>query len=112
MDVRGLGLIAKVIVAVLVQMADLERNRIKERYEAGRAAAKASLAETGMTHEEKKSLGRPDAGDKAAIVAWRRKTGNYCGGGGLEIFRRYRNLILLVLTTNHELIFPIDFCSI
>lgn len=76
-DVRGLGPIAKgigeVIVAVLAQMADLERNRIKERCEAGRAAAKASLAATGMTHRGKRSLGRPEAGDRAAIVAWRRE---------------------------------------
>ncbi len=75
-DVRGLGLIGRgvgeLVVAVLAQMADMERNRIRERCEVGRAAAKASLATTGMTHRGKKSLGRPEAGDRAAIVAWRK----------------------------------------
>ncbi len=75
-DVRGLGPIGRgvgeLVVAVLAQMADMERNRIKERCDAGRLAAKASLAATGMTHRGKRSLGRPEVGDKAAIVAWRR----------------------------------------
>lgn len=75
-DVRGLGPIGRgvgeLVVAVLAQMADMERTRIKERCEAGRAAARASLAATGMTHKGKRSLGRPEAGDKAAIVAWRK----------------------------------------
>ena len=43
-DVRGLGPISgdagKIIVAVLAQMAEIERNRIRERCEAGRAAAR------------------------------------------------------------------------
>ncbi len=76
-DVKGLGPIGRgvgeLVVAVLAQMADMERNRIRERCEAGRAAAKASLAATGVTHRGKKSLGRPEAGDRAAIVAWRRE---------------------------------------
>src|SRR5699024_6904228 len=75
-DVRGLGPIGRgvgeLVVAVLAQMADMERNRIKERCNAGRVAARASLAATGMTHKGKKSLGRPEAGDKAAIAAWRK----------------------------------------
>lgn len=74
-DVKGLGPIGRgvgeLVVAVLAQIADMERNRIKERCEAGRSVAKASLAATGMTHRGKKSLGRPEAGDRAAIVAWR-----------------------------------------
>jgi putative DNA-invertase from lambdoid prophage Rac len=75
-DVVGLGPIAKgvgeLVVAVLAQIADMERARIKERCEAGRAAAKASLAATGKTHRGKVSLGRPFAADSAAVVQWRR----------------------------------------
>lgn len=76
-DVKGLGPIGRgvgeLVVAVLAQMADMERGRIKERCDAGRAAAKASLATTGMTHRGKKGLGRPEAGDRTAIVAWRKE---------------------------------------
>ncbi|MBK2451875.1 recombinase family protein, partial [Escherichia coli] len=74
-DVLGLGPIGKgigeLIVAVLAQMADLERNRIKERCEAGRAAARASLSTTGKTHRGKVSLGRPFAADPASVREWR-----------------------------------------
>lgn len=76
-DVLGLGPIGKgvgeLIVAVLAQMADLERNRIKERCDAGRAAARASLSETGETHRGKVSLGRPFAADAGKVRAWRRE---------------------------------------
>lgn len=75
-DVRGLGLISKgvgeLIVAVLAQVADMERNRIIERCESGRAAARASLAATGKTHRGKASLGRPKAADPVEVVKWRR----------------------------------------
>ena len=78
-DVRGLGPIAgdagKLIVAVLAQMAEIERNRIKERCEAGREAARASLRATGRTHRGKVSLGRPRAADGPEVVAWRRANG-------------------------------------
>jgi putative DNA-invertase from lambdoid prophage Rac len=78
-DVVGLGPIAKgvgeLVVAVLAQIADMERARIKERCEAGRAAAKASLAATGKTHRGKVSLGRPFAADSAAVVQWRKANG-------------------------------------
>lgn len=78
-DVRGLGAIGRgvgeLIVAVLAQMADMERARIKERCDAGRAAAKASLAATGKTHRGKPSLGRPVAGDRSAVIAWRKVNG-------------------------------------
>lgn len=74
-DVRGLGPIAgdagKLIVAVLAQMAEIERNRIKERCDAGRAAARAALEATGRTHRGKVSLGRPRAADRDQVVAWR-----------------------------------------
>lgn len=78
-DVRGLGPIGKgvgeLIVAVLAQIADMERVRIKERCDAGREAAKASLAATGKTHRGKASLGRPMAGDKSTVAAWRKENG-------------------------------------
>lgn len=78
-DVQGLGPIAKgvgeLVVAVLAQIADMERARIKERCEAGRAAAKASLAANGKTHRGKASLGRPFAADAAAVAQWRKHHG-------------------------------------
>ncbi len=78
-DVRGLGVIAgdagKIIVAVLAQMAEIERNRIRERCEAGRVAARKSLEATGKTHRGKVSLGRPVAADGAQVAAWRRENG-------------------------------------
>lgn len=78
-DVRGLGPIGRgvgeLVVAVLAQMADMERQRIKERCDAGRAAAKASLALTGKTHRGKASLGRPVAQDREAVRAWRHDNG-------------------------------------
>lgn len=75
-DVLGLGPIGKgvgeLIVAVLAQIADMERNRIKERCDAGREAARASLAATGRTHRGKVSLGRPFAADAAHVAQWRK----------------------------------------
>ncbi|TCM18162.1 putative DNA-invertase from lambdoid prophage Rac [Novosphingobium sp. PhB165] len=75
-EVLGLGAIAKgvgeLIVAVLAQIADMERNRIKERCDAGREAARASLEATGKTHRGKVSLGRPFAADAAHVAQWRR----------------------------------------
>jgi putative DNA-invertase from lambdoid prophage Rac len=76
LDVRGLGAIGRgvgeLIVAVLAQMADMERHRIRERCESGRAAARASLEATGQTHRGKASLGRPKAAPPSEVVAWRR----------------------------------------
>lgn len=75
-DVLGLGPIGKgvgeLIVAVLAQIADMERQRIKERCDAGRTAARASLASTGKTHKGKAGLGRPMAADRSEVVAWRK----------------------------------------
>ena len=72
---RGLGLIAKgvgeLIVAVLAQIAEMERERIRERTSNGRDVAKASLAATGKTHRGKDSLGRPTKGEASAVRAWR-----------------------------------------
>ena len=62
-EVHGLGRIARgvgeLILAVLAQVADMERRRIQERTEAGRAKARASLEQTGKTHRGKASMGRP-----------------------------------------------------
>jgi putative DNA-invertase from lambdoid prophage Rac len=77
LDVRGLGPIGRgvgeLIVAVLAQMADMERQRIKERCESGRQAARAALEATGRTHRGKESLGRPKTADAAEVAAWRRE---------------------------------------
>lgn len=78
-DVKGLGAIGRgvgeLIVAVLAQIADMERQRIVERCEAGRDAARASLAATGRTHRGKASLGRPMASDREAVIKWRKENG-------------------------------------
>jgi putative DNA-invertase from lambdoid prophage Rac len=75
LDVRGLGAIGRgvgeLIVAVLAQIADMERQRIRERCESGREVARASLRETGRTHRGKSSLGRPKAADANEVAAWR-----------------------------------------
>lgn len=76
-DVLGLGPIGKgvgeLIVAVLAQIADMERGRIKERCDAGRSAARASLEATGRTHRGKASMGRPKAADAATVALWRKE---------------------------------------
>lgn len=75
-DVRGLGPIGRgvgeLILAVLAQVADMERQRIAERTEAGRNAARKALQATGKTHRGKDSLGRPKAADAASVVKWRK----------------------------------------
>ena len=77
--VHGLGLIGEgvgeIILAVLAQVADLERRKIVERCESGRSAARAALAATGRTHRGKESLGRPRSKDGAQIAQWRRQNG-------------------------------------
>lgn len=76
-NVHGLGAIGRgvgeLILAVLAQVADMERQRIKERTEAGRKAARAALEVTGRTHRGKESLGRPVAHEPATVVQWRKK---------------------------------------
>ena len=63
--------LSKVIVAVLAQMAEIERNRIKDRCDAGRVAARVALAATGRTHRGKASLGRPRVPEGANVASWR-----------------------------------------
>lgn len=79
LEVRGLGRIGKgvgeLILAVLAQVADMERQRIIERTAQGRETARQSLAATGLTHRGKESLGRPVKADSAAVKAWRTTNG-------------------------------------
>jgi putative DNA-invertase from lambdoid prophage Rac len=74
-DVKGLGVIGRgvgeLIVAVLAQVAQMEKDRILERCESGRVIARASLSATGKTHKGKAGLGRRVAGDAATIKAWK-----------------------------------------
>lgn len=74
-DIHGLGPVGRgvgeLIVAVLAQVANMERQKIIERTADGRKKAVASLAATGKTHKGKSSMGRPAKGDKATILAWR-----------------------------------------
>ena len=75
--VRGLGEIAKgvgeLILAVLAQVANMERDRIIERTEAGRATARESLMRTGLTHKGKESMGRPHERNPGEVSAWRKE---------------------------------------
>lgn len=79
-DVHGLGSIGKgvgeLILAVLAQVADMERNRIKERCDAGRDAARAAIAATGKTHKGKHGLGRKPLDVGPNIAAWKNDTGS------------------------------------
>jgi putative DNA-invertase from lambdoid prophage Rac len=78
-DVHGLGPIAgdigKLILAVLSQVAEMERNKIRERCDAGREAARAALAATGKTHKGKHGLGRQPLKAGPEIAAWRKANG-------------------------------------
>ena len=71
-DVKGIGAVGpgvgEIVLAVLAQVADLERRRILERTASGRDAARASLNATGKTHRGKASLGRPVAADAATVL--------------------------------------------
>lgn len=74
-EVHGLGRIARgvgeLILAVLAQVADMERNRIRERTTAGREVARKSLKETGKTQNGKTSMGRPFEADPFAVARYR-----------------------------------------
>jgi putative DNA-invertase from lambdoid prophage Rac len=74
-QVNGLGQIGpgvgELIVAVLAQVADMERNRIAERTASGRALAKTTLAATGLTHRGKVSMGRPAKANADSVKEWR-----------------------------------------
>ena len=74
-DVYGLGVISEgvgdLILAVLAQVAQMERKRIAERTATGREVAKKLLAETGKTQHGKTSLGRPVKVNQDEVKAWR-----------------------------------------
>jgi putative DNA-invertase from lambdoid prophage Rac len=74
-EVHGLGLIAEgvgeLILAVLAQVADMERKRIVERTRAGRDTAREHLERTGKTHKGKASMGRPFETDPVSVAKWR-----------------------------------------
>lgn len=76
LEINGLGQISnngvgELIVAVLAQVADMERTRINERTATGRAVAKATFEATGKTHKGKTSLGRKVKADANAVKAWK-----------------------------------------
>ena len=64
----GVGLL---VLAVLAQIAEMERETIRERTEDGRVHARKWLAATGRTHRGKTSLGRPCKADPVEVIAWR-----------------------------------------
>lgn len=74
--VVGIGVLdamaGQIVVAVLAQVAQLERTRINERTTAGRKVAKETFAKTGKTHKGKLSLGRPKTIDCKAVTQWRK----------------------------------------
>lgn len=76
-EVNGLGRIGpgvgELIVAVLAQVADMERTRIIERTASGRALARASIVATGKTHRGKDCLGRRKLLDATSVQEWRAK---------------------------------------
>ncbi len=79
LHVRGLGVIGKgvgeLILAVLAQVANMERDRIIERTEAGRVTARESLQRTGLTHKGKVSMGRPHERDPMEVSTWKKTNG-------------------------------------
>ncbi len=82
--VRGLGHIAKgvgeLIVAVLAQVAEMEKNRINERTTEGRKLARATFEATGRTHKGKASLGRRVKADAAAVKQWKKDNSETIAG--------------------------------
>lgn len=74
-EVHGLGVIAEgvgdLILAVLAQVAAMEKARINERTSNGREVAKRLLIETGKTQHGKTSMGRPAKVDPVDVKAWR-----------------------------------------
>lgn len=75
-NVNGLGPIGRgvgeLIVAVLAQVANMERDRIRERCDSGRVAAREAIRLTGKTHHGK-TFGRSFAADATAVRSWRQE---------------------------------------
>jgi putative DNA-invertase from lambdoid prophage Rac len=78
-NVLGLGPIGRgvgeLIVAVLAQVANMERDRIALRCEDGRRTAREALERTGKTHRGKAKFGRDFAADAGAVRDWRQANG-------------------------------------
>jgi len=81
LEIHGVGQLAdtpvgRMMIALMAQMAEIERQRIIDRTAAGREVAKAALASTGKTHKGKTSLGgRPAKTNPADVKEWRIKHG-------------------------------------
>lgn len=75
LNVKGLGIISKgageIILAVLSQVAAMERERILERTKGGIELAKECIKATGKTHNGKGAFGAKKVVDDAAINAYR-----------------------------------------
>lgn len=75
LEVHGLGPIGRgvgeLILAVLAQVADMERRRIAERTHLGREAAREALKAGQRTKRGRDSLGRPKVPQSGEIAAWR-----------------------------------------
>lgn len=67
--------VGELVLAVLAQVADMERKRIAERTAAGRDLAVKTLLATGKTHKGKTSMGRPMAADPDTVRTWRETHG-------------------------------------
>jgi putative DNA-invertase from lambdoid prophage Rac len=80
LNIGGLGLVdngpaGKLILAVLAQVAEMERARIKERTAAGREIARETFERTGKTHKGKASLGgAPKKASAQEVAEWRKAT--------------------------------------
>lgn len=86
---RGVG---ELILAVLAQVADLERQRIAERTRAGREAARKALEATGRTRAGATSLGRPRAVNGPEIAKWRLANGPAPHGASIRDTARHFDL--------------------
>lgn len=73
--IHGLGLIGsgagELILAVLAQVASMEKARINERTAAGRLTAQEHLKLHGKTHKGKLSMGRPLEGKPEEVKSWK-----------------------------------------
>jgi putative DNA-invertase from lambdoid prophage Rac len=73
--IHGLGPIGtgagELILAVLAQVASMEKARINERTAAGRVTAQEHLKLYGLTHKGKRSMGRPLEGKPDEVRSWK-----------------------------------------
>ncbi|RQP40102.1 recombinase family protein [Burkholderia ubonensis] len=84
LNVHGLGFIepgqmGKLIVGIMAQLAEMQREKIVQAAKDGKDTAREFLARTGRTHKGKASLGRLPSVDHATLVAAfaeLRRTGN------------------------------------